>query len=72
MNTGDKLTIKHDIIGISGSLLFAEGQEVTVREVVKSGGYYSKLCGYWIDERVHGVKLQGHYGIWFLTCFKIE
>jgi hypothetical protein len=71
MKKGDTLTIAHDILSLSGEIIFKKDVKIKVREVVKSGGFYGKVSGYWIDERIDGVKLQGHSGIWFLTCFKM-
>ncbi|MGE5317667.1 MAG: hypothetical protein ACM3ME_06700 [Chloroflexota bacterium] len=67
LNLGTELTINADTIDNSGCIHFKRGQKVIVREVVKHGGYYS--WGYWIKERIIGVKLMNEYGIYFLSLF---
>lgn len=65
MKSGDVLTVNSEIISQSGKIIFSKGDKVTVSEVIKTGGYYGKTAGYFIPERMVGVKLVGHYGIWF-------
>ncbi len=69
ITAGCELTLNSDIINISGKIIFKKGHKVVVREVLKSGGYWGKMSGYWIDERIDGVKLEGRYGIWSLSTF---
>lgn len=65
MKAGDVLTVNSEIISHSGKIIFSPGDKVTVSEVLKAGGKYGKISGYFIPERIIGVKLKGHYGIWF-------
>jgi hypothetical protein len=69
MKAGDALTVNSDVISNSGKIIFSPGDKVTVSEVLKAGGYYGKVSGYWINERIIGVKLKWHYGIWSTSIF---
>ena len=70
MNVGEELTIDHDIINDSGQITFTKGQKVIIREIWKDDGHWTKGFGHWVDTKIHGVKLEDHYGIMFLSCFK--
>lgn len=70
LSVGDVLTFKHDIISSSGRILHKKGKKDKIRELVKSGGYWGKVSGYWIDEKITGVKLENEYGIWSLEAFE--
>lgn len=69
MEIGDVLTVKSEVFTIGGQVLLREGQKVEVREIRKIGGYFGRICEYWIDEKILGVKLVGIYGIWGLSTF---
>jgi len=69
MKAGDALTVNSNVISNSGKIIFSIGDKVTVSEVLKTGGYYGKLAGYFITERIIGVKLKEHYGIWSTSIF---
>lgn len=70
MKAGDELTFDHDIINHSGEILFTKGQKVKIREVWKDDAHWSNIYNIWIPENIHGFKLEDHYGIWLLDCFK--
>jgi hypothetical protein len=69
MKTSISLTVKSDIIGISGQILLSAGSVVTIKKIIKRGGYYGKVSGYWIDPEIIGVTLFEINGIWFPSCF---
>ncbi len=65
-----KLTVKHDVLCISGTLLFQKGEEVKVAELQTRKGYYGSQSGVWYPEKITGVKIKGRYGIWFPRMFE--
>jgi hypothetical protein len=70
LRAGAVLTIDHDTITSSGQLGFKKGEKVTVREVWKTEEKWSNIYNVWLDEVIHGVKLENHYGIYFLSLFE--
>jgi hypothetical protein len=70
INVGDELTIDHEIINDAGQISFTKGQKVIIREIWKDEGHWSNVYDMWIETKIHGVKLEDHYGIMFLNCFK--
>jgi hypothetical protein len=70
LEVGDTLTFRSDIINNSGQIYFKKGDKAIVSEILKSGGYYGKVSGYWMDEYILGIKIEGHYGIWHLETFE--
>lgn len=66
---GMMLTVDHDTITPSGDIGFSKGQKVTVKEVWKTDQRWSNAFGMYMPLEVHGVKLQGKYGIYFLSLF---
>lgn len=70
MKAGDELTIAGDIIDISGRIIFNKGDKVKIHEVMKYAAHWSNFYNIWYDEEIWGIKLEGHYGTWFLNCFE--
>jgi len=66
---GVELTIDHDTVMSSGNNHFKKGQKVKVREVWKTEAKWSNFYNMWVPEKVHGVKLENEYGIYFLSLF---
>lgn len=67
---GVTLTIRVDIITSYGALIFKAGQKVMVTEVVKRPGHWARFGGYWIPEKIEGVRVAGQIGLWYLSCFE--
>jgi len=67
IKVGDTLTIKNDHIQHSGNIIFHAGDNVEIRELMTTKGYWSG--DYWIPERIIGVKLINHYGVYPIDCF---
>ena len=70
MNIGDELTIEHEIIDSSGGILFSKGEKVIISYIDRDISHWSMLRGGYTPEKICGVKLEGHYGTWFLNCFE--
>ena len=70
MNIGDQLTIAHDLITEGGQITFKKGQKVIINSIEKDDAKWSNMYGMWMPERIWGIKLEGHYGIYFLNAFK--
>ena len=66
---GDELTVDHDIIDIAGGIALKLGEKVIIREVIKTPSKWSNTFNMFIPEVIHGVMLEGKYGMWFLSCF---
>lgn len=67
---GVELTVTNDIIDFSGNIIFSKGQKVTVTEVWKDDAHWSNVYDWWIPEKIHGFKLEGHYGWWLVSTFE--
>lgn len=67
---GIQLTVDGEIFGIGGWIIFEKDQKVKVKEVLREPGKWSNFFNMWIPDKVTGVKIKGHYGIWFLNTFK--
>lgn len=69
MEKGETLTIDHDIIDGTGHIVFTKGQKVIIDEVWKNEARWSNVYEMWMPAKLHGFKLVGHYGLWFVDCF---
>jgi hypothetical protein len=70
VKAGDKLTIKSDIIHLSGDVYLFAGQKVTVSDVSIWKGHWSKICpDIWVKEELLGVKLEEEYGTFTPDAF---
>ncbi len=67
---GSILTISGDIFDIGGWIIFTNGQKVKIKEVLKTPARWSNFFNMYMPERIDGIKLNGHYGIWFLNTFE--
>ena len=67
---GCTLTVRADIVTSYGAIIFKKGQQVKVSEVVKTDGHWARFGGYWIPEKIDGVRIAGHIGLWYLSCFE--
>lgn len=70
LGAGCRLTIREDIVTCYGAIIFKKGQQVKVSEVVKTEGRWARFGGYWIPEKIDGVRIAGHIGLWYLSCFE--
>ena len=66
---GITLTISGDIFDIGGFIIFENNKKVKVKEVLKTPSKWSNFFSTHMPERIDGIKLVGHYGIWFLNTF---
>lgn len=69
ISEGVELTVDHETITSSGHIHFKKGQKVIVREVWKTEAKWSNYYNMWMPEVIHGVKLEGEYGIYFMSLF---
>ena len=67
---GMKLTVVGHIVDIGGNTIFADGQKVTIKEVLKNAGRWSNFFGIYYPEKITGFKLNCTYGIWSTKTFK--
>lgn len=67
IKVGDTLTIRNDHVQHGGNIIFHAGQKVEIRELMIINGCWSGLR--WIPEKIIGVKLIDHYGVYPLDCF---
>ena len=70
IKTGDILTIATEVIGISGEIIFTEGQKVEVEEVFLTGNYYGRSTGIYYPEKINCIKVKDQYGVWLSRTFK--
>lgn len=70
LKAGCELTVKHEVIGASGAIIFKEGEKVKVRELEVKEAFYGKKTGVYYPKEITGVKLEGKYGIWFPNMFQ--
>lgn len=66
---GDELTINGEIISTSGYIMFNKGDKVTVSEIWVTEGFWSSF-GYYVEERLHCVKLVGYAGTYLPNAFE--
>lgn len=65
---GDTVTVINNHILIDGSgINLYTNQQMVVRKLMKTDGYWSG--DYWIPERVIGILLEDHYGVYPMDCF---
>lgn len=65
---GDTVTVINDHVLIDGSgVNLHADQQMVVRKLMKTKGFWSG--DYWIPERVIGILLEDHYGVYPLDCF---
>ena len=70
MKAGDTLTVCCDIITEGGLIVFNVGDKVKVRGIEVEEGHYSKLCpDIWKPERIRGIFLEDHMGVWIPSTF---
>lgn len=69
LKTGESLTIDHDIINFAGETILTKGQKVVISEVDITPSKWSNFFGMYVPERINWIKLEGIYGIWFLSTF---
>lgn len=70
LKAGDQLTVKNDIIDISGNIIHDKGSKVTVRDVQSTPGHWSRICpDIYNPEKIYSVRLIGHYGHYNLGTF---
>lgn len=67
IETGNTLTVLNDHIDICGNIILQSGQQMIVRELKNTDGFWSG--DYWIPERVIGVLLEDHCGVYHMDCF---
>lgn len=65
---GDTVTVINDHVLIDGSKVnLHKNQQMIVRDLKTTDGFWSG--DYWIPERVIGVLLEDHYGVYPMDCF---
>lgn len=70
IKAGDILTVRCEVITLSGLILLQEGDKVVVRDVVIEPAHYSNLCpDLWIPPRLRGVFLEDREGVWLPSTF---
>lgn len=69
ISVGDTLTFRVGIISDGGTMLHNIGDKVTIREIIKTGGFYGKISGYWIEEKIIGFLFEEIYGQFSPSCF---
>ena len=68
LSVGTKLTVDNDIVSVSGTISFRKGDIVTIREIVSHVIKHASVYGC-EAKSISGVKLEGKYGIYFLSMF---
>lgn len=72
MKTGDKVKSKSEIVNCGGSIILEKGQEVTIRDVLKTPAHWSKICpDIWEPEKINSIRLVGIYGDWQPDTFGV-
>lgn len=72
IKNGDTLTIKNDIITLSGLILFKKGQKVKIRDIEYREPFYGKGTGFYYPKKISVIKLEDHYGVVFLPHSFVE
>lgn len=67
IEVGSTLTVMNDHISIDGNINLESNKQMIVRELKTTDGFWSG--DYWIPERVIGVLLEDHYGVYPMDCF---
>jgi len=67
IEVGNTVTVINDHIDISGNINLHSNKQMIVRELKTTDGFWSG--DYWIPERVIGVLLEDHYGVYPMDCF---
>jgi len=67
---GDELIISHDIVDITGNIIFKKNQKVIIKDIEKIKSKWSNVFNMYTKEEILGVILEGYYGIWMLSCFE--
>lgn len=71
LKPGTELTIAHEICGVSGRILFKEGEKVIVEKLHIKEGHWGRRSSTWYDEELTGITLEGHEeSIFFPSLFE--
>ncbi|MFW5847450.1 MAG: hypothetical protein ACOCVF_00830 [bacterium] len=67
---GDKLTVDHDVIDISGNIILKKNQKVTIKKINRIPPNFSNIFKIYLPERINSIKVNEHEGTWVLSTFK--